>query len=177
MLRAYRNATKQWLLGDAVLVSPVITPHTSSLNAYFTAGSWYSAWDYKRLDMPTGAYTKLRVPPGDIAVHYRGGSIIPMQQYAAVTKDMRLSPITLVVVLPSQASTGRVTGAGPVPPYALESTCAATHARNAGSLVSCGFLFMDGGEDISVSTDNSVQVGAGRQIRFWILLSKTLLQQ
>jgi hypothetical protein len=153
-----RNATKQWLLGDAVLVSPVITPHTNSLSAYFTAGSWYSAWDYSRMDMPQGAPVKLRVPVGDIAVHYRGGSIVPMQQYAAVTKDVRLSPITLVVALPSQPSNGRVSTMSPVPPYALDQTCVAAHARNAGQLVSCGFLYMDGGEDITVSADNSVQV-------------------
>lgn len=153
-----RNATKQWLLGDSVLVSPVITPHTNSLTAYFTAGSWYSAWDYSRLDMPQGAPVKLRVPVGDIAVHYRGGSIIPMQQYAPVTKDVRLSPITLVIALPAQPSTGSLSSTGPLPPYALEQTCAAAHARSPGQLVSCGHLFMDGGEDISVSTDNSVQV-------------------
>lgn len=154
-----RNATKQWLMGDSVLVSPVITPHTNSLTAYFTAGSWYSAWDYSRLVMPKGAPVKLRVPVGDIAVHYRGGSIIPMQQYAPVTKDVRLSPITLVIALPAQPSTGSLTGGGSVPPYALEQTCAAAHARSPGQLVSCGFLFMDGGDDINVSTDNSVQVG------------------
>jgi hypothetical protein len=153
-----RNATKQWLLGDAVLVSPVITPHTNTLSAYFTAGAWYSAWDYSRMDVPQGAPVKLRVPVGDIAVHYRGGSIVPMQQYAAVTKDVRLSPITLVVALPSQPSNGRVSTMSPVPPYALEQTCAVAHARNADQLVSCGFLYMDGGEDITVSTDNSVQV-------------------
>lgn len=155
---ACRNANKQWLLGDSVLVSPVLTPHTNSLTAYFTQGSWYSAWDYSRMDMPQGGPVKLRVPAGDIAVHYRGGSIIPMQQYAVVTRDVRLSPVTLVIALPSTPSTGSVSGAGPVPPFALEQTCAAAHARNPGQLVSCGFLFMDGGEDINVSKDNSVQV-------------------
>lgn len=148
------------MLGEGVLVSPVITPHTNSLTAYFTAGSWYSAWDYRRLDMPQGGPVKLRVPVGDIAIHYRGGSIIPMQQYAPVTRDVRLSPITLVILLPAQPSAGGP--GGPVPPYALEPTCAAVHARNTGKLVSCGFLFMDGGEDITVSPENSVQVSGGQ---------------
>lgn len=155
---ACRNANKQWMLGEAVLVSPVITPHTSSLTAYFTAGAWYSAWDYSRMDMPQGGPVKLHVPVGDIAIHYRGGTIIPMQQYAPVTKDVRLSPVTLVIALPAQPSNGRVAGPGPVQPYALEQTCATAHARNPGQLVSCGFLFMDGGDDITVSADNSVQV-------------------
>lgn len=139
-------------------MSPVITPHTNSLTAYFTAGAWYSAWDYSKTVMPVGGPVKLRVPVGDIAVHYRGGSIIPMQQYAAVTRDVRLSPVTLVIALPSTPSTGSMSGPGPVPPYALEQTCAAAHARSPGQLVSCGFLFMDGGEDINVAPDNSVQV-------------------
>jgi hypothetical protein len=37
---AARNATKQWMLGDAVLISPVISPHTNALTAHFTAGAW-----------------------------------------------------------------------------------------------------------------------------------------
>lgn len=145
-----------------MLISPVIAAHTYSLTAHFTAGSWYSAWDYSRLDQAHGGPVRLHVPAGDVAVHYRGGSIIPMQQYAPVTKDVRLSPITLVVALPAQPTTGAVRGPGRVVPYALEPACSGVHARNAGQLVACGHLFMDGGDDIAVSTANSVQVGVGK---------------
>jgi alpha-glucosidase (family GH31 glycosyl hydrolase) len=41
-------------------------------------GAWYSLWDYARLDS-NGTNITLDVPQGDIAVHLRGGSIIPLQ--------------------------------------------------------------------------------------------------
>lgn len=35
-----RNATEQWLLGESLLVSPVIKPDTQTIKPYFTAGAW-----------------------------------------------------------------------------------------------------------------------------------------
>jgi alpha-glucosidase (family GH31 glycosyl hydrolase) len=37
---AARNATQQWMLGEALLVSPVITPDTTRITPHFTAGAW-----------------------------------------------------------------------------------------------------------------------------------------
>lgn len=99
---------------------------------------------------------KLNVPMGDIAVHFRGGAVIPVQPYAPVTRDVRYAPVTLVVTLPSKPA-GAAGGA--VPPYALDKACRDAHASNAGKLVSCGLLFMDGEADVLVVTpENSVQV-------------------
>eukprot|EP00775_Hariotina_reticulata_P010096 gene10096-10252_t len=158
--RDARNATQQWMLGDAVLVSPVITKNTNTLTAYFTAGTWYSAWDYSSLNIPRGRSVALDVPLGDIAIHYRGGTILPMQQYSPITKDIRFSPITLIVALPSKPSTGEAAALDrPLQPYALEDACAAAYKSSAGQLVSCGFLFADSEEDLpEASTENSVQV-------------------
>lgn len=99
---------------------------------------------------------KLRVPLGDVPLHLRGGTIVPMQKRPAlVARDVRLLPVTLVVALPSAAS---IEAVGPVPAYALEESCNAARAQNLGRRVACGNLFMDSGEDLAVSTDNSVQV-------------------
>lgn len=99
----------------------------------------------------------MEVPLGDIAVHYRGGAIVPLQPYAQVTRDIRLAPITLLVTLPSQPA-GKTDAAVPLPPYAHERACAAARARNEGQLVSCGLLYMDKGDDIEVTPDNTLQV-------------------
>jgi alpha-glucosidase (family GH31 glycosyl hydrolase) len=37
---AARNATQQWMLGEALLVSPVIMPNTTKISPHFTAGTW-----------------------------------------------------------------------------------------------------------------------------------------
>lgn len=47
---------------------------------------------------------RLDVPVGDIPVFFRGGAIVPMQRYANVTRDVRYSPVTLLVTLPAVLS-------------------------------------------------------------------------
>lgn len=93
---------------------------------------------------------------GDVALHLRGGTIVPMQQQSAlVARDVRLAPITLVVALPAPASTQDKTS---TPAYGLEEHCAGMRAFHPGKQVSCGYVFMDSGEDVSISPDTSVQV-------------------
>lgn len=114
----------------------------------------YNAWNYTRLDS-SGQFIRHQVPMGDIAVHYRGGSIIPMQPYANLTKIVRYTPVTLVVTLPAHPSG---TPGAPLPPYATEEACAAVHAAHPGQLVSCGVLFMDTPDDTDITPGNSVEV-------------------
>jgi hypothetical protein len=117
----------------------------------------YDAWKYTRLDS-SGQFIRHNVPMGDIAVHFRGGSIIPMQPYANLTKIVRYTPVTLVVTLPAHPSG---TPGAPLPPYATEEACAAVHAAHPGQLVSCGVLFMDTPDDTDVTPGNSVEVRDG----------------
>ncbi|WIA20582.1 hypothetical protein OEZ85_004970 [Tetradesmus obliquus] len=152
-----RNATAQWMMGEALLVSPVVTEATTTIKPHFTAGAWYNAWDNTRMTLSKGQAVELEVPLGDIAVHYRGGAVIPTQPYAKVTRDIRLAPVTLLVTLPAEPA-GKSEAAGPLAPYAHEEVCAAAIEENEGQLVSCGLLYMDRGDDIQVSADNTVQV-------------------
>lgn len=52
---AVRNNSVQWLLGEGVLVSPVMQENATGLNAYFPQGLWYSLFDYSRIDASSGA--------------------------------------------------------------------------------------------------------------------------
>lgn len=79
-----------------------------------------------------------------------------------VTREVRLAPVSLLVTLPAEPA-GKRGSAGPIPPYAQEEVCAAAHARNAGQLVSCGLLYMDQGDNIEVTPENTVQV----RERYW----------
>lgn len=119
----------------------------------------YNAWNSSRLDS-TGQYIRHTVPLGDVAVHFRGGSVIPMQPYASLTKSVRYAPVTLVVTLP-----GHPSGApgAPLPPFINEEACAAVHAAHPGQLVSCGLLFMDTEDDVDLTPANSLEVGAQRE--------------
>jgi len=148
-----RNATWQWMLGEAVMVSPVLTNETNVIDPHFTAGTWYSAWDYSRLDSK-GDKLRMSVPLGDIAVHVRGGAILPMQEYAPVTRDMRWSPVTLLVTLPGAAGSASDKGPGPVPPYALDEQCATVRNTHVDKLVSCGLLYADNDSQEAADTDS-----------------------
>lgn len=153
-----RNATKQWMMGEALLISPVLEPKSTKVDAHFTAGKWYSAWDYSPISVAKGQDVALDLPLGEVGVHLRGGAVVPMQQYAQVTRDLRLSAVTLVVTLPADVATGTKDVSGPLPPYYQEETCAAAHGKNAGQLVSCGLLYMDKGDNVLVTPENTVQV-------------------
>lgn len=153
-LPAYRNATWQWMVGDALMVSPVMTNVTSVIHPHFTAGAWYSAWDFTRLDS-SGQTVRMDIPLGDIAVHLRGGAIVPMQQYAPVTRDVRASPVNLVVALPAVQAVSGTTN-GPVLPYAMEQQCASARSSNPDKLVSCGLLYADN-DSPEVTDANSLQ--------------------
>ncbi len=41
-----RAVGTQWMLGESLLVSPVVLPGVASVQAYIPPGVWYSAWDY-----------------------------------------------------------------------------------------------------------------------------------
>uniref|UniRef100_A0A383WFG9 Maltase n=1 Tax=Tetradesmus obliquus TaxID=3088 RepID=A0A383WFG9_TETOB len=156
---AARSADSQWVLGEALMISPVLHPDATTVKKHFPKGNWYSAWDYIKTEVPKAKARKLDIPLGDVAVHYRGGAIIPTQRYANITRDVRYSPVTLIVTLPLEVSApakDNKTLQG-VAPYANEEACAAVHAANAGRLVSCGLLYADS-DTVEVNNNNTVQV-------------------
>jgi hypothetical protein len=154
------------MLGEALLVSPVVSNESNVIRPHFTAGNWFSAWDFR--PVAGGSSVAMEVPLGDIAVHLRGGAVVPMQRYAPVTRDVRFSPITLVVTLPSTPSTRSLAKAqdgtvarSPLPPYALEEPCAAAHSKHEGKLVSCGLLYADtDAQEVTDATSTQVWLQA-----------------
>lgn len=88
---------------------------------------------------------------------------MPMQQPALRTRDVRLSPITLVVALPGHPSHGAKLDMPFMPtalhPHALDKACINARRDDASKQVACGYLFMDGGADVSIASNNTMQVG------------------
>ena len=37
---------QQWMMGDALMVAPILTQGTSSTMAYFPSGVWYNLYDH-----------------------------------------------------------------------------------------------------------------------------------
>lgn len=92
---------RQFMLGSAILVSPVLDQGATSVNAYFPQGYWYSFADRSlAIDASAaGVWKTLSAPLTTINVHVKGGSVVPLQQNALTTTASRQTPFTLLTVL------------------------------------------------------------------------------
>jgi alpha-glucosidase len=102
------NIERQFMLGNGVLVSPVLEQGASAVDAYFPAGNWYrfGLWQADSvvdnnavISSSTGVWKTLSTPLTSTNVHVRGGSVLPLQQSALTTTAARRTPFTLVAAL------------------------------------------------------------------------------
>lgn len=68
----------QYLLGDALLIAPVLEAGADARSVVFPPGDWYSLWDGARYQ--GAAVQKIPVSLEEIPVFVRGGSLLPMEQ-------------------------------------------------------------------------------------------------
>lgn len=92
---------RQFMLGGAIMVSPVLESGVTSVDAYFPTGLWYNletrAFAYDTTS--AGAYKTIQTPLTSTNVHVLGGNIIPMQKSAVTTSAGRTTPFTLLNAL------------------------------------------------------------------------------
>jgi alpha-glucosidase (family GH31 glycosyl hydrolase) len=98
------NNDAQFMIGRALLASPVTTENTTSVNAYFPGtDGWYDY--YTGQFASKGREVKTLDAPWDfIPIHIRGGSVVVKQQPALTTAETRKNPITLLVALSPQTT-------------------------------------------------------------------------
>ncbi|OXV05272.1 hypothetical protein Egran_06960 [Elaphomyces granulatus] len=93
----------QFLLGPSLMVVPVLEPQMDTVKGIFpgvgTGENWYDWYTQEVFDAQPGVNTTIAAPLGHIPVFVRGGSVLPMQQPAQVTRDVRNSPWSLLVTL------------------------------------------------------------------------------
>lgn len=104
---------KQFLVGPAIMVIPVITEHARMVEGYFPSDVWYSYYDGSVIDAgpdapdteedeadernDLGVWRKLEAAIDFIPVYIRGGHIIPIQGKANSTEYSRKTPFELIV--------------------------------------------------------------------------------
>ena len=85
----------QYLFGPALLVSPVVTPKTSSRPVYLpaTPGGWYDFWTGAAL--AGGRTIDASSPYDTIPVHVRAGSIVPFGPELQYSTEKPADPLTV----------------------------------------------------------------------------------
>ncbi|KAI8945447.1 glycoside hydrolase family 31 protein [Xylaria longipes] len=98
------DADRQFMLGGAILVTPVLEEGATTVNGVFPGvGSgtiWYDWYSQTRVTgVETGQNVTIEAPLGHIPLYVRGGSVVPMQEAGLTTTAVRASPWSLLVAL------------------------------------------------------------------------------
>nr|XP_019605399.1 PREDICTED: probable maltase-glucoamylase 2 [Rhinolophus sinicus] len=88
----------QFMLGSAILISPVLQTNTFEILAYFPRAHWYD-YSTELGNVSTGEWRRLEAPLDRINLHIRGGYILPWQEPAMNTQSSRQKFMGLIVAL------------------------------------------------------------------------------
>ncbi|ELT99258.1 hypothetical protein CAPTEDRAFT_104316, partial [Capitella teleta] len=92
----------QFMLGPALLISPVLEENTTSIRAYIPDSRWFSYYDVRRTPSNfdnIANFTQLEAPLDFIPLHVRGGHVLPTQRPANTTVTSRNNPLGLIAAL------------------------------------------------------------------------------
>lgn len=97
-------ADRQFLLGDAILVTPCLVQGATSVDGVFpgigTDVVWYDWYNQTVVSgVSAGQNVTIDAPLGHIPVYVRGGRVVPMQEPGQTTAEVRASPWSLLVAL------------------------------------------------------------------------------
>ena len=95
------GADRQFMLGPAIMVIPVLNPGVSTVDGVFPGDQpWYD-W-YNQTAVPESSHqanTTIDAPQGHIPVYVNGGNVLPLQDPAYTLRDARRNPWNVLVAL------------------------------------------------------------------------------
>jgi alpha-glucosidase len=94
------SADRQFLLGDSLMITPVLEQGASSVNGVFPGVGkgevWYDWYNQTAVQAGPGENITIEAPLGHIPVFIRGGSILPTQEPGYTTTESRANPWGLI---------------------------------------------------------------------------------
>ncbi|CAF0824122.1 unnamed protein product, partial [Didymodactylos carnosus] len=91
----------QFLVGSALMITPVTDNNTNEIDVYIPSRDWYDYYNGKQIKVNKETI-KVAAPLDTIPIFLRGGYIIPTQQPANNTKYSRQKPFGLIIALNSK---------------------------------------------------------------------------
>jgi len=96
-------ADRQFFLGPAILVTPVLDQGATSVDGVFPGvgkGEVYYDWySQAAVFVSPGQNVTIPAPLGHIPIYIRGGNVVPIQEPALTTRDARQNPWGLLAAL------------------------------------------------------------------------------
>ena len=137
---------------------------------YFPKGKWYNLFDNTTIDAhDEGKSVTLDLPMGHVGVHMPGGTILPLQQAALVTADVRTSALTLLVALPHLEPLPALAATSETPSYnqqtGLRADSSMSQQSNAEEVSKQAQLTLPGtGRKLLTKSDSQAVMRQGRDV-------------
>ncbi len=86
------NLDDEFMIGETLLVAPIVKPDVTRRLVYLPKGSWYDYWSNRKYAGPTTIMAD--APLDTVPMYVRAGSIIPMAPSMNYTGEKPVDPIT-----------------------------------------------------------------------------------
>jgi alpha-glucosidase len=97
------NLDDEFMIGNDLLVAPIVKPDIRSRLVYLPKGVWYDFWTNRRY--PGGTMVRVDAPLETVPLFVRGGAIIPMGPEMKYVGEKPVDPITFAIY-PNEAGSG-----------------------------------------------------------------------
>ncbi|OQR94692.1 lysosomal alpha-glucosidase [Achlya hypogyna] len=94
----------QYLLGSALMVTPVLEEQATTTTAYFPNATWYDLWTGEAVAPGADSTLELHAPLDTVPMFIKGGSVVPLQTPATTTAASRKNPFALKIAFPTVAA-------------------------------------------------------------------------
>jgi len=88
-----RNVDDCYLVGDSLLVAPVMHPHALRRMVYLPEGNWYDFWTHEHFTEP--GYISIEAPLTHLPLFVRGGTVLPMWPPLQHAGERKIDTLTL----------------------------------------------------------------------------------
>jgi alpha-glucosidase len=96
------NLDDEFMIGNDLLVAPVVQPDVTSRLVYLPKGVWYDFWTNKKYEGTT--MIRADAPLETVPMFVRGGAIIPMAPEMKYVGEKPVNPITFAIYPDEQGS-------------------------------------------------------------------------